>query len=626
MLPSTSSSDDLPSTLSPNKSSKLLVHDLVAQQAAASPDALAIATAQQEISFLSLEQRSNQLARHLQSLGVGPEVIVGILLPRSVGAIVAALAVMKAGGAYLPMDTAYPQERLAFIVNDAQPAVLITGPGSPALPRLGCRILNLSESDREIAKNPCAPFHNPATEDNLAYVIYTSGSTGQPRGVQVTHANLSNLVAWHLATFGLNHTDRTTQLASLGFDAAVWEMWPSLAVGASLHLPPDMLRMSAMSLGNWLVEKRISISFVPTALVEHLMTSAWPDHTPMRYLLTGGDTLHHYPSASLPFSVINNYGPTETTVVATSGPISAHESSETRPTIGRPIANVSIHILDENKKPLPAGTVGEIYIGGAGVARGYLNRPELTANKFIPDPFSAIPGARLYRTGDLGYFLPDGQISYVGRIDEQIKLRGYRIEPNEIVTVLNGHPEVKESAVIARPDANGAVRLLAYVVTTGGTPAVKEFRDLLRSHLPEYMVPATFVRLTQLPVTTNGKVDRSALPDPEPGNTLTEAEFIPPRSPLEERVAAMVAGVLGLGRVGMNENFFLIGGHSLLGTQLIARARDAFGVEVPLRSIFDSPTPAQLAEEIENLVVAKLGAMSDEEVQRALHQAREARG
>ena len=631
MPPSTSPIDELRNTRSSastpvGSASEKLVLTWLAERADAAPEAVAVVSESESLTYKELDQRANQLAHHLQSLGVGPEVVTAICLERSVTTVVAALAVLKAGGAYLPLDPGYPPDRLAFILDDARPLAVITQ--SKLIARAGSgswRVVSLDDASSQVWSGSCdRPSANVAPA-NLAYVIYTSGSTGQPKGVQVTHYGLSNLVAWHMNAFGVTADDRATQLASLGFDAAVWEIWAHLCAGASLYLVPEVVRVSPELLRDWMVAKKITISFVPTALAERLILADWPKGTALRFLLTGADTLHHYPG-SLPFTLINNYGPTEATVVATSGPI-GRQRPDVRPPIGRPIANTAIHILDGHLQSVPAGEVGEMYIGGAGVARGYLNHPELTAEKFIPDPFNSGNGARLYRTGDLARWLPDGQIAYVGRADEQIKIRGFRIEPNEIVSLLNSHPAVQGSAVVAQEDASGTKRLLAYIVSDrASSPNASELRTLVLNQLPDYMLPSTFIRVDELPMTANGKLDRDALPSADAGNTLQEDEFVAPRTPLEERVTAIIANLLGLDRVGVNENFFLIGGHSLLGTQLIARVRDAFGVDLSLRSIFDSPAPAELAKEIERLMVARLDAMSAEEIQRLLHQARTVKG
>ncbi len=630
MSPSTSHIDELRnsgSSVSTPVGSPLekFVFTWLAERARATPDAVAVVSESESLTYKELDQRANQLAYHLQSLGVGPEVITAICLERSPLAVVAALAVLKTGGAYLPLDPSYPPDRLAFILNDAQPAAVITR--SQLLSKAGSgswQVVNLDDASTPVWSAASEAPSVSLTPENLAYVIYTSGSTGQPKGVQVTHSGLSNLVAWHINAFAVTPADRATQLASLGFDAAVWEIWAHLSAGASLYLVPEVARVSPELLRDWLVANKITISFVPTAIAERLILADWPSGTALRFLLTGADTLHHYPGA-LPFTLINNYGPTEATVVATSGPI-GRQRPDIRPPIGRAITNTVVHILDQRLKPVPAGEVGEIYIGGAGVARGYLNRPELTAERFVPDPFHAANGSRLYRTGDLARSLPDGQIAYVGRADEQIKIRGFRIEPNEIVSLLNSHPAVQASAVVAQEDSSGAKRLLAYVVTDGASsPNASELRTLVLNQLPDYMLPSAFIKVDELPITANGKLDRDALPRADASNTLQEDEFVAPRTPLEERVTAIIASLLGLERVGVNENFFLIGGHSLLGTQLIARVRDAFGVDLSLRTIFDSPAPAQLAKEIEKLMVARLDAMSAEEIQRLLHEARAAK-
>jgi acyl-CoA synthetase (AMP-forming)/AMP-acid ligase II len=449
----------------------------------------------------------------------------------------------------------------------------------------------------------------------LAYVIYTSGSTGRPKGVEITHASLMNLVLWHQHAFGITTDDRASLLAGVSFDAAVWETWPYLTAGASLYLPDKATRLSPALLRDWLVAERITVSFLPTALAERVMTLAWPPHTALRNLLVGAETLRQFPSDELPFNVVNNYGPTECTVVASSGTVPRESFSGNLPTIGRPITNTDVYILDENMQQVPVHAAGEIYIGGAGVARGYLNQPELTAEKFVRNPFSLDRDVRLYRTGDLGRYLANGEIAYLGRIDEQIKVLGHRIEPNEIVTVLNRHPAIESSQVIAHGDACSEKRLVAYVVARAESqPSAADLRSFLEKELPQYMVPAVFVHLESFPLTHNGKVDRASLPVPDAENTLRDEEFTAPRTPVEERLAAMLSSLLGLKQVSVHDNFFMLGGHSLLGTQLISQIRGAFGVELALRTLFESPTIEQLSLEIERLVMAQVEAMSEEEV------------
>jgi acyl-CoA synthetase (AMP-forming)/AMP-acid ligase II/acyl carrier protein len=362
----------------------------------------------------------------------------------------------------------------------------------------------------------------------------------------------------------------------------------------------------------------ITITFVPTPLAERMMALRWPRTSRLRLVLTGADVLHVYPSHELPFLLVNNYGPTECTVVATSGPVLPNPNPDGLPPIGRPIDNTQIHILDEQLLPVPRGAPGELHIGGAGLARGYHNRPDLTAMKFISNPFSGEPAARLYKTGDLVRCLADGQLAFLGRIDDQLKIRGFRIEPNEIVAVLNEHPDVLASVVVARDIAPDDKQLVAYLLPACGSPSVAALQNLLRSRLPEYMVPAVFVRLDALPLTPNGKIDRAALPAPNEANTLRDEDLRTPRTLVEARVMEILAPLLRRERISVDDNFFCVGGHSLLGTQLIARLREAFGIELSLRSLFDAPTVSRLSAEIERLLVAKLEPMREDEGERQL--------
>jgi len=488
---------------------------------------------------------------------------------------------------------------------------------SPALSHFAEKVIEIDsevEIDERLIDEPAITI----ADDQLAYVIYTSGSTGQSKGVEVTHANLMNLVTWHQSEFEVTHRDRASHLASVGFDAAVWEVWPYLTGGATLYLPGEDVRVSPSLLRDWLITKQITISFLPTTLAERVMVLDWPRATALRFLLTGADTLHRYPGKDLPFELVNNYGPTECTVVTTSGRIVAGEVEDGLPAIGRPIANAIVHILDEHLKPVAAGETGELYIGGACVARGYLNQPELTALRFIPDPFSPKPGARLYRTGDLARMRDDGEIIYVGRVDEQIKLRGYRIEPAEIEAAIDRHPTVASCVVIAS-GSDLHRRLMAYVAMRNGTtPSAADLRDSLRTSLPDYMLPAIFVKLESLPLTTNGKVDRSALPEPTPETILRGEDFTAPSSPIEKRLAKILCELFQLDHVSIHENFFLLGGHSLLGAQLIVKIRGAFGVDLPLRTLFDAPTIAELSSEVERLIIARVESMSEAEAQALL--------
>jgi amino acid adenylation domain-containing protein len=601
------------------------VPQLVSDQAIQDPGRIALADDSMQLTYGELDACADRSADHLQALGVGANTVVAVCMRRSPLAAVAALAVLKAGGAYLPIDPNYPRERLSFILADANaPIVLSDSAVVDRLPEGSWRLILLDRDADLIESTPTDRRASYISPDQLSYVIYTSGSTGTPKGVEITHENLLNLVFWHQKTFGVTADDRATQFASFGFDAAVWELWPHLTAGAAVHFVPDAVRSSAELLQHWLVAHEITIAFVPTALAERLITSDWPANTKLRFLLTGADTLHHYPRPGLPFVLINNYGPTEATVVATSGRVTPEKpDSAQRPPIGRPIDGTDIYIVSESLNPVPRGEGGELCIGGAGVGRGYVNSPELTAKKFVLDPFAHRPGARLYRTGDLARWLPDGQIEYLGRMDGLIKIRGYRIEPNEIIAVLNTHPAVQASAVVERQDDTDNQSLVAYIVLahSQARPTATELRDLLRSRLPEYMIPALFAVVPDLPWTPNGKLDREALPPPGTGITLLDENYLSPRTELEEKISTLVANLLGVPQVGVDDNFFLIGGHSLFGTQLIARIRDSFGVDLPLRSVFESPTAALLGQEIERLMVTKIGEMREDEVQRALEQA-----
>jgi len=598
------------------------VPQLVTRQAGVTPEAVALVANNQVLNYRELNRRANQLAHYLQTLGVGPNVLVGLCMERSVDMVVGLLGILKAGGAYVPLDPGYPPERLTFMLEDAQAPVLVTQQSlATCLPTGQTRVVCLDADPAVLAGQSETEPTSTLTVDDLVYVIYTSGSTGRPKGVQITHGSLLNLVFWHQHAFAVTSADRATQVASPAFDATGWELWPYLTIGASVYLPDKDTRAVPTLLRDWLLSHGITITFLPTALAESVMVLQWPSTTSLRYLLTGADTLHHYPSPSLPFALINNYGPTEATVVATFGRVPPTEHPDGPPSVGRPIDNTQIYILDEYLRKVPIGVVGELYIGGAGLARGYLNRPELTAERFIPHPFSGDPHARLYKTGDLAHYLPDGQIAFQGRNDHQIKIRGYRIEPHEIVSVLNEHPALQTSLVVAREDHPGDKYLVAYIVLVPGAHiTVRSLQDTLAMRLPDYMIPATFVVVESLPLTPNGKLDRAALPVPDATTTLRDEVIALPATPTEKRVAAIVTSLMNLEQVGVDDNFFLLGGHSLLGTQLIAQVAETFGVDIPLRSLFDAPAVRLLAAEIERLLLAKVETMSDEEALQLLQQ------
>jgi amino acid adenylation domain-containing protein len=596
------------------------VPQLVSAQCAASPHSIVLSAGAETLTYRELDLRSTHLALQLRALGVQRDVVVAICLDRSIAFVIAALAVWKAGGAYLPVDLSAPAERINFILKDAQVPLVLTQKCLAAPFAVGPWKLLDMDWESNFTHAPAGTFRlTEVPPDSLAYVIYTSGSTGQPKGVEITHKGLFNLVTWHLSAFGISPSDRATQLSSLGFDAAVWELWPYLSSGASVHIADEETRLRPKLLRDWFTKEKITISFLSTPLAERLIALDWPAETSLRFLLTGADTLTQYPPPGLPFRLINNYGPTECTVVATSGCICPNPQSPLPPSIGRPIQNVKIRLLDSDLREVAPGSVGEIHIGGDSLARGYRHSPELTREKFIPDPFTNDPAARLFKTGDMAYFRPDGQLQFLGRIDDQVKIRGHRIEPNEIVTVLRRHPAVEDCTVVAKKSVSGEKRLIAYLVAK---PSAKVCASDLRAHLgrqlPGYMVPESFVLLSALPLNASGKIDRSALPLPNSTNILRDVSSIEPRTPIEKRVAEIVENLLGVQHIGAEDNFFLLGGHSLLGTQLIARIHDKFGIEVSLRVLFDSPTIAELSSHIERLILARLEAMSEEEAQRIL--------
>jgi amino acid adenylation domain-containing protein len=574
-----------------------LIPRAVAARTAEAPDALAVRALDDSLTYAELDRRSGRLADRLHDLGVGPDAVVAVCLPRSAAFVVATLAVLKAGAAYLPIDPSSPTERVSFMLVDCGPRAIIRDPDSGG-PMPDGPWAELDVRAALVDGDGSACRHDVAKDEHLAYVIYTSGSTGRPKGVEVTHGSLANLAAWHRRAFAITRDDRAHFYASPAFDAAVWETWPYLAAGASIHQPPDDVRADPEALRDWMLAERITIGFVPTPVAERLLGLTWPARAPLRTLLTGADTLHRYPPPTLPFALVNNYGPTECTVVTTSGVVACAATPDTLPSIGHPIDNVEVLVLDDRGRPVSPGAEGELHVGGAGLARGYRHRPDLTAGRFVPHP--SLPGARLYRTGDRARLLPDGSVAFLGRLDDQVKIRGYRVELDEVTAALGLHPGVEEGAVVARQGEDGERQLVAYVVPA---PGVTLGRDslvaTLRRRLPDYMVPAVYVTLAALPVSSNGKVDRAALPAPDAANTLRDADAVAPRSEVEAEVAQILAGLLGLESVGMDDNFFLLGGHSLLGTQLIMRLREAFGVDLALRTLFDAPTVAELAAEIE---------------------------
>lgn len=607
--------------------SSVLAHQLFEAQAERSPGAPALVFGNTSVSHSELNARANRLARYLKARGVGPETRVAICMERTPDAVVGILGILKAGGAYVPMDPSYPAERLAFMLDDAHAHVLITSARlARELPEVAANVICLDRDEEAINSEDSANLDTNTSAANLAYVIYTSGSTGRPKGVQITHAALLNLVKWHQRTFDVTPADVATHLAGAGFDASVWELWPYLTAGASLHLVDDETRTSPERLLNYLVTKEITISFLPTPLAESVLALEWPASCALRVMLTGGDKLHRYPARPKPFVLVNNYGPTENTVVATSGPVSCGDVS---PSIGRPIANVEVYLLDACLNPVAIGAPGELYIGGASLTRGYLNRPELTAEKLIPHPFSKERGARLYRSGDLARYRTDGQIEFLGRVDQQVKIRGFRIELEEIEAVLAEHASVQEAVVLAREDVPGEKRLVAYVVFNNES-ASSELRAYLKQTLPDYMIPTAFVSLNALPLNPSGKIDRRALPAPDAARS---EELIAPRTSVEEVLVKIWRDVLEVEQIGVEDNFFELGGHSLLMAQVMSRVHDTLQLEIPLRTLLEAPTVSGLAEAVEITAraeqvdaekIAQLWLMIEQlspaEIETALHQ------
>ncbi|WP_224362051.1 non-ribosomal peptide synthetase [Hyalangium versicolor] len=583
------------------------VHRRFESHAARAPEALAVSGAGHELTYAELDRRSNQLAHLLRRMGVGPEVPVGILLRRSPEMIAAWLATLKAGGIAVPLDPASPRERLAWVIDDARPPVIVTDEQLRSRLPPSAQVITLNEGWDSLAGQPATAPEAPVSPSQLAYAIYTSGSTGQPKGVQVSHESLANMIAWHQREYAVTPADRVSHVASPIFDASIMEIWSALATGASLHLPDEDDRTSPERIISWLARERITIAYLPTPMVETVLGLGWPDQLALRELITGGDELHGRPRPNQRFRLTNIYGPTEATIGTTCATVLPGGTEGVPPPIGRPLDAFQLYVLDAQLRLQPAGVPGELFIGGKGLARGYLNRPELTAERFIPDPFSTEPGARLYRTGDLVRYLLDGNLQFLGRIDHQVKLRGVRIELGEIEAVLRHHPSVRQCVAVVRGETSLDKVLVAYVVLHSGQSAEPDaLREYLRQRLPEAMIPSAFVFLPELPLTPNGKVDRRALPAPAVTRANLREAFVAPRTPTEEAMARLWTELLRVESIGIHDNWFELGGNSLVATQLLSRLRQSFGVELPLRRVFEAPTIAGLTTSIE----AERGASS----------------
>jgi amino acid adenylation domain-containing protein len=572
------------------------LHQLFEQQVRIAPEALAVICENERLTYGELDRRANQLAHHLQGLGVGLESLVGICMKRSPEMLAGLLGILKTGAAYLPLDPAYPKERLAFMIADAGVKLVVTQK-------------ELKERTSECAGHVCLDYDwkeieqgdgvSPAgwsSPDNLAYVIYTSGSTGKPKGVLIEHRGVVNVIEASIKKFGIHPGSRVAQLGSLNFDVSVLEIFSALLSGATLLLVDSMVSMSGPELGRFLRENGITTVAIPPSLLDLVPAGDYPA---LRSIVVGGEACTAEVAARWSGGRLffNAYAPTEATIYSTLK--LCPQGQRQTPPLGRPIQNMQVYLLDHYGQLAPAGVPGELHIGGVGLARGYLNRPELTAEKFIPDQFSNRAGARLYKTGDLARFLPDGNLEFLGRTDHQVKIRGFRIELAEIETVLGEHPLVREVAVIAREDAPGDKRIAAYIVPREEHALdVSDLRNHLKRRLPDYMLPSVFVILESMPLSETGKIDRESLPAPEQSRPALEQSYAAPTTALEKILAGIFGEVLKIARVGVCDNFFELGGHSLLATRVVSKVRQIFAIELPVRKLFEGPTVSGLASVI----------------------------
>lgn len=592
---------------------------MIEAQAALAPGKPAIICRDRQLTFAELNTRANQLARHLQSLGVGPETLVGLCLDRSVELAVGILGILKAGAAWLPLDPAYPKERLAFMLGSGHVPVLVTWSKLvPSLPSHAAKIVALDDDGPVIARNSPQNFPTNVTAENLAYVIYTSGSIGRPKGVMISHSNLAHYVRALSAPLGITAAARWLHTASISFSSSVRQLLLPLSQGATVVVATHDLIRNPPALFAEIQHQRVTVIDLVPSFWRTCLHALRELEIPARTALLANN-LELILSASEPLPsdlpknwraatghrarLVNMFGQTETTGIATLFPIpDPAECPGHFVPIGKPIAGVTAHLLDGGGRIVPDGTTGELHLGGPTIGRGYFQAPDLTADKFVTSPFDSDPHARLYRTGDQARRLPDGTLEFIGRGDEQVKIRGFRIEPGEVEAVLHLHPAVRQSVVMARADAAGEKQLVAYAaVSRPAAPGAGELREFLAQHLPEYLIPSSFVLLEALPLTPTGKVDRRALPAPETLPTAGNSLSAPALTATEVKLAEIWMELLKCGQPAATDNFFTIGGQSLIATRMLSRVREVFQVELPWGRLFESPTLAGTARSIDAL-------------------------
>jgi amino acid adenylation domain-containing protein len=581
------------------------VHQVFEAQAEQTPDAVAVLSQDERLTYRELNQRANQLAHYLRQLGVGPEVLVGLCVERSVAMVVGVLGILKAGGAYVPLDPTYPRDRLAFMLEDAQVSLVLTQQQCVStLPAHEAPVVCLDTDAELVAQESRANPAHSTTPEHLAYVLYTSGSTGHPKGVLGLHRGIVNRLAWMWQAYPFTATDVGCQKTSLNFVDSVWELFGPLLQGIPTVLIPDRVVKEPQQLVRTLAAHQVTRLVLVPSLLETILDLPDDLSTQLSRLtlwICSGETLsvalYHRFRQRVPQGVLLNlYGSSEVAADVTWYDTRLAHGEQSSIPIGRPIANTQMYLLDAHQNPVPIGVPGELYAGGDGVARGYLNRPDLTAARFIPDPFSTKPGARLYKTGDLARYLPDGNLELLGRLDHQVKLRGFRIELGEIEAVLSQHPAVRDVVVRAREDRPGVKQLVAYLTPRQqSTPTPSALRHFLKEKFPDYMIPSIFVTLDALPLTPNGKVDRLALPVPQSASPSTGHTLVAPRTPVEQALTNLWTQLLGLEQVSIDANFFELGGHSLLAVQLLNKMQQTFGRELPLTALLQAPTIAALA-------------------------------